>query len=469
MVDPDILRTVPLFEDLPDEELRWVSEISEEIVCHPGQVLIAEGETCPERNSILILLEGRLQAIRHVGKQEIVLATFEAGTFVGEISMLGGLPEPATIRTLCACRVLELKGEAGLQLFLKHPALAHTAIRVLIERVQSLESLKQQRDKMSSLGAMAAGMAHELNNPASSILRALEQARTTFNQLRELVADYYVHLDEDQQNAVNDLITRVAAPDYQTPVLDSLARSDREEEFNAWLAQQTLQEAWMMAHTFVSAGLEIADLESLAAIMDIDTLCHALTWINEVLTFLDQLTIAEQSSKRISEIVQAFKAYSYMDQTPQQDIDIHEGLDNTLLILSHRLGDSVRVIREYDHNLPRITAFGGELNQVWTNLLSNAIDAVNGNGMIWVRTAREGDQALVEIADSGPGIPSEIQPHLFEPFFTTKDVGKGIGLGLNIAHRLVTARHQGTICVLSQPGETRFQVRLPIGPPAWTP
>jgi signal transduction histidine kinase len=227
-------------------------------------------------------------------------------------------------------------------------------------------------------------------------------------------------------------------------------------------------DAWKIAPALADAGVDIPKLESLAAQVGEEVLSDALIRIASLLTISRLISEIEVSTKRISELVRAIKEYSYMDQAAMQEIDLHQGLENTLTILHHRLKDGIRVVREYDENLPKICAYGGELNQIWTNLISNAIEAMQGKGELRVRTARDLDRVLVEIGDNGPGIPGEVLPHIYEPFFTTKGVGEGTGLGLDTVCRIVR-NHHGEIRVSSQPGDTRFQVYLPITQPKAQP
>jgi signal transduction histidine kinase len=248
-----------------------------------------------------------------------------------------------------------------------------------------------------------------------------------------------------------------------TPTLDALQQSDREEEVALWLEERGFEDAWQVAPALAAAGLDAAWLDSLAAGTPDGALWELLLWIAESLTTRELLDQLEVAIERISELVEAVKQFSYMDRAPLQEIDVHDGLENTLTMLSHKLKSAdIDLIREYDEDLPPVKVYGSELNQVWTNLIDNAIDAVNGSGRMWIRTSQEPGRLLVEIADDGTGVPEEVQPHVFEPFFTTKDVGEGIGLGLDIARRIVAGNHKGDIRFQSKPGDTRFQVRLPM-------
>jgi len=376
MVTIDALRQVPLFAELSDEQLQWLAEQGTEVWLQPGEFHRREGDLAEH---VFVMLTGEVRVTEQVGNRELVLATYGPKTLFGELPILMGTPYYwASGRALSACHVLELSKETFWQMLSIMPPVATAILRTTAERVQQLQSMSQQREKLIELGALAADLAHELNHPITAVLQETKQ----------------------------------------------------------------LEEIWQ---GLVSSALQ-PELQ----------LATGAAW--QGIGLLDQV---EQNAAHISELVNAIKEYSYMDQAPLQEVNVHEGLNNTLKILRHKLKSMV-VSREFDHTLPRISAYGSELNQVWTNLIDNAIAAVEGQGNLWLRTWREGDQLFVEIADNGHGIPPEIQPRIFEPFFTTKQVGQGTGLGLVTSYRTVVGKHQGDIQVFSQPGDTRFQVRLPI-------
>jgi signal transduction histidine kinase len=308
---------------------------------------------------------------------------------------------------------------------------------------------------------MAAGLAHELNNPAAAARRAAAHLQQTTDSVQSLLCQLSRTLDHDHMKhleaASNDALQRLA----QASPLDHLERSDRAEALTQWLEARELTEPWELAPTFVNAGLDTEWLEKFAAPLPSASQSRAIAWLEARLNLKTLLSQVEQSTGRIAELVKAIRSYSYMDQAPMQEIDIHEGIENTLTILNHKL-KNITVIRAFDRSIPRIMAYGSELNQVWTNLIDNAIHAVKGTGKICVGTSLEDNQLVVEIVDNGAGIPEDVQPHLFEPFFTTKPVGTGTGLGLVISNRIIGDRHGGEIEFESKPGETRFKVRLPI-------
>lgn len=461
MVDIDTLRQVPLFATLPDKQLRWLLEQGTEVWRQPGEIHRAEGDPAEH---VFVLLEGEVRITQKVGNQEILLATYKPKTLFGELPILTGVPYYwASGRALTQCHIFELRQEAFWQMLASCSCVTTTILRTMAERMHELESISQHREKLVALGTLAAGLAHELNNPASAGRRAARQLRETFQVLQPLTLKLnQQQMISDQQAFLADLQRDAIARATNSARLDPLTQSDREQEVTDWLEVHGVAESWKLASALVGAGLDIDWLDTVASQLAPNSLNDMLTWLGATLTGVGLLDEIEHSNERISNLVQAVKDYSYMDQAPLQEVDVHEGLDSTLTIFGHKLKQGVVVNREYDQSLPRIWAYGSELNQVWTNLIDNAIDAMGGYGQVWIRTSRENDCLLVEIADNGPGIPPEIQSHIFEPFFTTKGIGQGTGLGLHIAYRVVVGQHQGDIRVISQPGDTRFQVRLPI-------
>jgi signal transduction histidine kinase len=325
------------------------------------------------------------------------------------------------------------------------------------------EVMLRQSEKLATLGKLSAGMAHELNNPAAAAQRGAAQLQTTFSFFQES------HLKLGELNLteaqLDSLLTmdKLAQDRAKKPVdMDALARSDSESELEDWLQEQGVGNAWEIAPTLVNLGYDRDELAALVAGFTPSQFLAVIDWLNCTHTIYSLLEEIGQGTGRIAELVIALKGYTYLDQAPIQTVDIHEGLDSTLVILRSKLKPGVTVQRQYEPDLPRIQAFGSELNQVWTNLIDNAIDAMNGEGQVTLRTRSDDRWVIVEVEDNGPGIPEAVQPHLFDPFFTTKAPGKGTGLGLNISHTIVVQKHQGRIDVYSKPGSTRFEVRLPL-------
>jgi signal transduction histidine kinase len=323
-----------------------------------------------------------------------------------------------------------------------------------------------RRAKLISLGTMAAGLAHELNNPAAAAGRSAQEARGVFRRASaKAVGLGALEMDPQERRVVAGLPEEVAARAENAGELDSLDRSDLEDEVALWLEDRGVPEAWDLSPTLVGAGLDAQWLDDLEVRLPENAVGEVVAWLASEVAGDELLREIQHASSRISELVGAVKSYSHMDKLASREVDVHAGLNSTLIMLGHKLkkGD-VEVVRDYAKDLPHVCGQTGELNQVWTNLLDNAIDAVDGHGSITIRTATENGRVLVEIADDGPGIPEDVRERIFEPFYTTKDVGEGTGLGLDISHRVVVEDHKGDIRVLSEPGDTRFQVRLPILP-----
>ena len=324
----------------------------------------------------------------------------------------------------------------------------------------------RQSEKLATLGTLAAGIAHELNNPAAATQRAAEQLRDAFARHEEAQSRLEtMTLTPAGRDALHSLEEQVRARAERRSDLEALSRSDREAAIEDWLEAHHVPDPWKLAPLLVDQGLEITELSQLAKTLDGDALPTGLTWATSAYPVYALLHAIGQGSARISEIVRALKSYSYVGQAPLQEVDLRDGLENTLVLLGNKLKQGVNVKREYSPDLPAVPAYGSELNQVWTNLLDNAVDAMGGKGTITIRTRRKDGWAVVEIEDDGPGIPAAIQSRIFDPFFTTKPPGKGTGLGLSISHGIIVEKHKGTIAVESQPGSTRFTISLPLTVP----
>lgn len=450
------IRSVPLFAGLTDSQLECVQ--GGEIIEAPvGTILGSEGE---KTGLFHVVLDGEIRATRVYDRQTILLGVTKAGSFLGETMLLLEIPWLATLRVSKPARLLRLTEDNFWRMLSTCPSVAREVFRLASNRMRNLEGYSQQREKLVSLGTMAAGLAHELNNPAAAARRAADHLLQTTDKLQSYLCRLGKALQpehwQDLLAAANEALER------KPPELDHLARSDSEDTVARWLEAHNVAAGWELAPTFVNAGLDPAWLDTLADRIPEASLPDAIGWLEARLNLFSLIKQVEQSTGRISELVKAVKSYSFMDQSPMQEIDIHEGLESTLTMLGYKLKNAT-VVRAFDRSVPHIMAYGSELNQVWTNLIDNAIHAVNGTGKICIGTSLEHDQVVVEIVDNGAGIPPEIQSHLFEPFFTTKGVGSGTGLGLVISNRIVGDRHGGEIEFESHPGETRFKVRLPLG------
>ena len=455
------LRTVPLFEHLPDDKLAWIAEHGEEVRLSAGDVVARQGDP---PDGFYVVMEGETEWTQKVGQQEVFVVTLGEGTIFAELIMVLDEPYPTTGRAVTDVALLKLGKDEFWEMLTVCPEVLRGILATSVERAELHESVSQRHAKLISLGTMAAGLAHELNNPAAAIHRSATEAREALRVSSEKAAKLgALPLDPDQRAVVAGLPEEVA--NLPEPELDALERSDAEDEVAVWLEDRGVEDAWDVSPTLVGAGLDVGWLDGLAERIPEEALGGVLGWLAAQMAGDDLLQEIEDGSGRISDLVKAIKSYAHMDKAASKEVDVHAGLDSTLIMLGHKLkkGD-VRIVRDYDKGLPKVCGHAGELNQVWTNLLDNAIDAVDGHGRIEIRTSRENGRVLVEVTDDGPGIPDEVQGRMFEPFYTTKDVGKGTGLGLDISRRVVVEDHKGDIRVDSKPGETRFQVRLPIRP-----
>jgi signal transduction histidine kinase len=453
----DELRRLPLFESLKEDELACLEDGRERRLA-AGEVFVREGDAT---EYFSVLLEGELKVTRKYGKQEIAMATHQPGMFSGEISLLLDLPSLASLRAAKASRMALFSKESFWKILRVCPSVAGVILRTMAMRIRNVEQFSQQREKLVSLGTMAAGLAHELNNPAAAAARAAVHLQETTSNVQRYACHLNRALEAKQWEVLVDASDEALRRSEVMPRLDALEQSDKEEAVSTWLETRGIPEAWQRASSFVNAGLDANWLGGLAAKLPEQAAGDALGWLEARISLKNLLNEIEQSTKRISELVKAVKSYSYMDQTPLQQVDIHEGLESTLTMLGHKL-KGLTVLRDFDRSLPRIMAYGNELNQVWTNLLDNAADAAKPEGTICVKTSRDDGQIVVAISDNGRGIAPELQPRIFEPFFTTKGVGSGTGLGLMISNRIVADRHSGEIEFDSKPGKTEFRVRLPI-------
>ncbi len=459
MITNEALHAVPLFAYLTEDLLEWLRGHSSVVQLNDGESLFTEGEPAEH---FFVLLEGGIQVTKKIGSRDVVLNTHKPGAFTGEVPILMGTAYIASGRSLGSSRLLSITSDEFFQMLSICTSIVRGLFAAMASRIQTTETLIQQNEKLSGLGKLAAGLAHELNNPAAASQRAAEQLRETLQHLNTFAQQLAQRLTQEQWSKLAQIVENELASS-STP-LDPLAQSEREDTLTEWMDDHGLSTGWELASTFVNTGLIPERLDEIADGLEADTLEQALSWLEAALSAKDLLRTIDHSTWHISHLVQSIKEYSYMDRAQLQEIDIHDGIENTLTILNHKLKGRIQVLREYDRSVPRICAYGSELNQVWTNILDNAIDALEGKGEIHIRTWHEGTFVCVDIVDNGPGIPAEIQSRIFEPFFTTKGVGKGTGLGLDTTYRIVTADHRGTITVNSVPGNTRFRICLPQDP-----
>ena len=468
---PGELRRLFLFEDLDDEQLAWVAANGDVVDCPAGTDVSVEGEPA---ECFFVLLEGTMTMSRLVGGSEVeTVRTSHRGVYSGAVQFYfeDRLEQryPATVRAVTDCRFLALPAGPFATVFRQwYPMAVHLLEGMFVGQRNSAE-LVGQRERLLALGKLTAGLTHELNNPAAAAARATEALRDRFTGMRHklaLLADG--RLDGAVLRSLTALQEEFVAGIAGSRELSALERSDLEDDLGDWLDAAGIASPWELAGVFVAAGLGPGDLDRVAAAVAPAFVEPALRWLAYTVETETLLLEIADSTRRISGLVDAAKQYSQMDRTPHQPTDLHAGLDATLVMLGGKIAPGITVVKEYDRGLPDVPAYAGELNQVWTNLVVNALDAMAGEGTLTLRTARDGDCALVEVADTGPGIPAELRDRVFEPFFTTKPVGQGTGLGLDVSWRIVVKRHGGDLRVTSVPGDTRFRVRLPLTEPAGT-
>ena len=413
----DELRRTPLFEDFPDDELLEVAKRGLEKFVPAGEVNGREGEPVEH---LYVILEGELRITKEVTGGEMVINTYTPGAFFAEVPLLAGTPFLATGRALTDCRLFLIPDGLFRRLLTEHSSFGNKILQAMAERVQILQSVAGQRERLTSLGTLAAGLAHQLNNPAAAARRSAEALREDMDKLRSTGlglarAATAGRLTSEALDALQGVIDAVGRAEASVP--DELERSEREENVALWLEESGVPEGWTLARSLVSAGLGVADVLPIVEAVPSDLRLDALRYLEATLDVSGLVDEVEGSALRISGIVETMEGYSYMDRAPVQEVDVNGSLDDTLAVLDHRL-DGIEVLRDYDPGLPRITAYGGELNQVWTNLIDNAIDAVSASeasSRITLRTGCERDRVLVEVADDGPGIPPENHARVFEP------------------------------------------------------
>lgn len=456
------LLTLEPFQQLSHEQLAWVCDRAVELNWPPGTQVVQEGA---EPNGFFLLMEGRISLTRLSAGIEMPIGHHEAPSFFGEIPVLTDMPVPVSIRTLTPCHSFRIANADFLTLLHECRGFERTIFRIVERRLRGLESFIRGREKMAALGTLAAGLAHELNNPAAALIRALRDVVPAIHEL-EVMTLRYGQRQPDSSHTQDWQATRERG--YEAILnqsVDPISLGDREDELLDWLEDYGVQDAWKLTEPLAIAGIDVSTLERLIERWRDDPTelrDQGIRWLALSFDVMSMIKNGLRGAERISELVQSMKSYSHLDQGAQQVVDIHDGLEDTLRLFSYKLKQGITVHRKYDHTLPKICAYGSELNQVWTNLIDNAIDAMGEQGVLQVCTCHDGNYVRAEIIDSGTGIDPEVQSRIFEPFFTTKEMGKGTGLGLDAVRRIVENRHRGTVMVSSQPGRTCFSVCLPL-------
>jgi len=456
MVDKSELLRLSVFADLPDDQIDWFIGQSQEMTLKAGDVYSRRGTPA---DAMFVILKGQVQWRGERGGETFVFDV-EAGDVTGVLPFSRMKQFEVNGRAVTDTRALRFPASKFPELVQKMPELTQRLVGLMSDRIRETTRLEQQRDRLASLGKLSAGLAHELNNPASAAKRAASQLRDMLKKIKNASLELGRRdLTPAQKSEIERLEASFTQQDVVPP--DALTITDLEDQIDSLLRSHGQNDLWLLAAGLARRNIQPEAVESLFAILDGDTARAALVRIAASEEIANLLHEIESSTSRISDLVGAIKEYTHMDQAPLQNVDVVKSLETTLTILNHKLKQGVVVRRDYQRDPLLVNSFGSELNQVWTNIIDNAIDAMHGKGELRVRTYRDDGCAVVEIGDDGPGIPDEVQPHIFEPFFTTKGVGEGTGLGLDTVQRIVK-KHRGTIQVSSNPGDTRFRVWLPL-------
>jgi signal transduction histidine kinase len=456
MVEKSELLRVPAFADLPDDQIAWFISQAQEIHLKAGETYLRQGDPA---DAMYVVLDGQFELRGELGGETIVLST-KPGDVGGVLPFSRMKQFPVSGRAVTDGRLMRFPAALFPDLVQKMPELTQRLVSLMSDRIRETTRIEQQRDRLAALGKLSAGLAHELNNPASAAKRATSQLRDILKKIKNASHELGRRdLTPTQKSEIERLEASLTQLGGLPP--DALTVSDLEDRIDSLLRSHGQNDLWQLSAGLAQRNVQPVVLETLFEALDAETARAALVRIAASLEVADLLNEIESSTSRISDLVHAIKEYTYMDQARVQNVDIVKSLETTLTILNHKLKHGVTVQRDY-HRVPLlVNSFGSELNQVWTNIIDNAIDAMSGKGELRVRTYRDDGCVVVEIGDNGPGISPEIKSHIFEPFFTTKGVGEGTGLGLDTVQRIVK-KHRGNIQVSSKPGDTRFQVWLPL-------
>lgn len=455
------LRTVPLFADLPQQDLERLCIGTEEVNLPAGELLFSEGD---RGDRAFVVLDGQIEVVKATVGGEVLLAVQSDGV-VGEMALLDDAPRNASVRARSDSTLLTIPKARLDELLDSSPSASRAFFQVMLSRWRATQVSLQQTERMAQLGTLTAGLAHELNNPAAAVNRSAGQIAETMVRYGKARAGAAVELGEGGAALIDELLESLHDQMGASPLMSALDRADLEDDVESWLTAHGVDRSWELAPGLVEAGMTKDRLTELAGRVDESQLPAVIDLLAAAQEQLGLVHQVEEGTRRMSAIVKALKSYVYLDQAPVQNVDVRAGLDDTLTLLEHKTRE-FEVHREYADDLPQIEALGGELNQVWTNLIDNAIYALSesgaGNGRLTVRAFPSDSGVVIEIEDNGPGIPDAIQARVFDSFFTTKPPGSGTGMGLDISRTIIIHHHSGNLTVDSQPGRTVFRVDLPL-------
>ncbi|BCJ55235.1 histidine kinase [Actinoplanes sp. NBRC 14428] len=468
---PAELRTLFLFEKLTDDQLAWVAAHGCTMHTPAGALVLREGDPAEK---FIVLLSGTISLTRRVGQDDVMTTrTEQRGVYMGATQAYirdEGIEHRymASMRALDDADFFVLSAADFAWMMREWFPMAIHLLEGLTLGMRNTQAAISERQRLMALGALSAGLMHELNNPAAAASRATGALRQRVAGMRHKLGMLAAgRVDPDRLDALVELQEEVIERAAKAPALTAMQAADREDELGDWMDQRNVTGGWDLAPVFAQGGLDIDCLDDIEAKVGTrELLDQAIHWIGYALETEQLMSDIEDATSRVSSLVSAAKQYSQLDRAAHQWIDVHTGLDSTLVMLGHKIGNGVKVVKDYDRTLPQIPAHPAELNQVWTNIIDNAVQAMSGAGTLTVRTFREDDHVVVSIGDTGPGVPEELRKRVFEPFFTTKAVGEGTGLGLDISYRIVVGGHGGDIVLESRPGDTRFLVKLPLTEPS---
>jgi signal transduction histidine kinase len=453
-----------IFSGLSESDLRELLSGAKRWTAGTGECLIASGDA---GDSLLVILSGELEVVRETESGETALARLGPGAFVGEMSLIDDAPRSATVRAIAEANVLEISRAQFDRLLNESSDACRALLRTVLRRLKSTEAMLVNQEKLAALGRVSAGLAHELNNPAAAMSRFASQIDDSLNDWRDSYQSVCPAVEPDAIDRLRSLaLSHIGDASTQTGA-QVLLQSENESRIGSWLVSQSIENPWEVAGRLAEAGLTEADLQRFADEFGAEIAPALATWLSAEIALASAMRGLRDSAGRVAEIITSVKQYSHMDRAAADRLDINQGLKTTLVILKHKLRNII-VELDLDESIPPLLGFPGEMNQVWTNLIDNAIDAMDAHGTLVIETRWDSDRAVVRIIDDGPGISEEHRNRLFEPFFTTKEIGAGAGLGLHIAHTIVVQRHKGSIDVESRPGRTVFAVTIPNLPDSRT-